>query len=207
MLKGNSVPTWLCAMSIFMLSHFVGISNAYALSATYELRDLRFTGPSGQNGYPVPVDIFQPGVSGHFVWNYVDGSFSGGSGILLDLTLPITSLPLADATTTVELSGLTGTYPPNLHGITYDFVMKFSPAISAPDLSTKIDAGSSTFDFTGSYMGSNSDSEWTGHISGNVSPVPETDSASMLLLGLGLASCAAACDRRRSLRTAFQRDA
>lgn len=197
MLKINALPRWLCALSILMLGLLGGISSANAISVTYALIDLRFTGPA-QNGYPMPVDIFQPGVSGHFEWNYVDGNFAGGSGVLLDLTLPITSLPLADATTAVELSGLTGTYPPDLHGITYDFVMTFSHAISAPGMSTSIDPRSSTFDFTGSHFGSGSDVEWMGNISGTVSPVPELNSASMVLvgLGLGLAWCLSGRARR-----------
>ena len=166
-------------------------SLAQAGSVVFTLSDLHLQGPSGQNGWPLAVDVTVPGAAGHFRWTYVDGDFQNGTATLLDLALPITSLPLSLATTTASLTAVTGTYAGNAQNLSYDFSIVFTHALGSATDSTSIDAGASTFDFTGAYAGGSPFSEWTGSIvGGTVGPsaavvpgVPEPSTALLTLAG------------------------
>jgi len=185
----NRGSNWLSRVVIAFTLGSSAIS-AQALDQTYEISDLRFHGPADQNGWPIPVDVFEPGVVGHFLWTYTVGDFQNGKGTLLDLVLPITPLPLSEATTSVDLGQLSGTIPPDLHDMTYDFSIVFQSALTKPGQSTVVDPAS-TFDFTGSYMGSSPLSEWRGNIiAGTIAPLssPVPEPSGTLLSAIGAAA-------------------
>ena len=178
---------WLthCRVTIVAVGLICGASAVKAVDVTYELRDLHFVGPAGQNGLPLAVDVLEPGVVGHFVWSFQPGDFSNGSGKLLDITLPIASLPLSALTTTVDAAGLTGAYAGNAQNTTLDFTIRFMLPLSAAGGASAIDPAASSFDFTGSYQGSSPFVEWTGNIvGGTVSPVSEPATPWLMIAGL-----------------------
>jgi hypothetical protein len=177
---------------------------SHAASVVFTLSDLHFSGPAGQNGWPLAVDVVEPGAVGHFRWTYADGNFQNGAATLLDISLPITSLTLSDVSTTTDLTGITGTYPGNVHNLTYDFKIVFANALSSPGDTASVDASASTFDFTGSYAGGSPLSEWTGNIVGgtisaSVPAVPEPSTA--LLTAAGAALALLRVHRRRTSRS------
>ncbi|CAN5818548.1 hypothetical protein BH11PSE8_BH11PSE8_40020 [soil metagenome] len=178
-------PDSNCRTLLVLGGLLLACSSAQAIAMTYELRDLHFVGPSGQNGLPLAVDILEPGVVGHFVWSYQPGDFSNGTGKLLDITLPIASLPPSAWTSNVDATGLTGTYAGNAQNTTFDFTIRFSPALSAAGGASAIDPAASSFAFTGSYQGSSPFVEWTGNIvGGSVSPIPEPARPWLMIAGL-----------------------
>jgi hypothetical protein len=149
-------------------------SSAHAATATFVIKDLVLSCPGGQNGIVNPFTQSQPGVCGHILWTYTPGDFANGSGKVLDLSMPITTFPSSSAIFTVDNTGITGSQPGNVHDITYDFTMNFSPALSSPTSVASI-APSSAFDFTGSYFyapGLYFSGEWLGTFSGG-SIVPQ----------------------------------
>jgi hypothetical protein len=177
---------------------FLAAPPAQALEVTYEVRDLHFEGPAGQNSQPLPLDLLCAGICGHFTWTYAANDFAGGSGQLIDLKLPITSLPLAMVTTSVGLAGLSGTHPGDSQTPNYDWSIVFAQTLQGPGQSTTVNPSSSSFSLSGIYQGSSYYSEWTGHITGGtIAPaaVPESSASAMLLLGLLFLSAAATRDR------------
>ena len=180
--------------AIFAVAAFclVIVPSARAASITYVLKDLRFDVPGGENGIVNPISILEPGVDGHFVWTYPAGDFQGGVGTLLDLTLPFTTFPLSSAITSVDLTGITGAQPGNTHNLTYDFTIRFLPALSGPAQTVGINPTASNFDFTGNWFyapGLSFSGEWIGNItSGTVSPVPEPSTAWLLGIAMSLFS-------------------
>lgn len=199
----NSVKCKLiCSFSVAFI---LVVGEARADAVTFAISDLVFSGPTGQNGWPAPISASKPGIDGHFKWTYTPGDFSNGTGTLLDLTLPISYYPLADATISIGSTGIIGTNPGNFHNLTYDWAIVFSQALTGPNQSTSVNPASSTFDFTGIYGTFNG--EWIGSITGGtISPltggtvppfaggtvpsitasVPEPSTYAMLLAGLGL---------------------
>ncbi len=141
-------------------------SGALADSVTFLIKDLTFDGTAAQNNWPVPIHASEPGVDGHLVWTYPTGDFQAGSGVLQDLLLPITWFPLASAIITVDATGITGAQPGNTHDLTYDFQLQFAQPLTSPTQVSGINAGASTFDFTGQYQGFNG--EWLGNVSGGM---------------------------------------
>jgi hypothetical protein len=181
---------------MYLLLSACFLSEAQADTATFLISELTFSGSSSQNGLPAPLSVSEPGIDGHFVWTYMPGDFQNGVGQLTDLNLPITSIALADATITLDNTGITGTIPGNFHNLTYDWVINFTHALTAPNQSTTINSASSTFDFTGNYNYSNCSGcyfpgEWLGNISGNIIPqsaiVPIPASYNLMLTAMLLA--------------------
>lgn len=205
----KSLPRFLALCALASIA-----GSASAASETYEISDLRFIGPSNQNGYPLPVDVLESGVVGHFRWSYTAGDFQNGTGSLLDLVLPITPLPLSLALTSATLAGLSGTAPANLHDVTYDFSIVFKPSLNGLGQTTHVGPGSS-FDFTGNYGALSFPGEWVGQITaGTIAPVraavPEPGSLQLLTFGGAVLGCAARRRRtatRKRPRTAAPRSA
>ena len=87
-------------------SAFLPTGLAHADSVTFALSNLTFR-TATLNGNPQVLNISDPaGVDGHMVWTYPTGNFSGGSGVLTDIILPITTYPLSSAQTTASLGDL-----------------------------------------------------------------------------------------------------
>lgn len=176
----------LCsAFSVFLANPAAQADTAY-----FALSELNFFGTAAQNNWPTDVSVSEPGVDGHFVWNYTAGDFQNGTGQLTDLQLPFTAVALADAIITIDNTGITGTVPGNFHNLTYDWIISFANPLTAPNQSATINNTSSTFDFTGTYQTFNG--EWLGNISGNIIPVSSVvpTPSSYLLMFTGLLSLA-----------------
>jgi hypothetical protein len=157
--------------AILAVTLCVGATPRLALgdSTTFILQDLVFTGAAGQNNWTPPLYISEPGIDGHLLWTYTPGDFANGTGVLEDLTLPITYFPFASAVLTVDATGITGTQTVNTQNLTYDFQINFTPSLTSPTQGASINPATSTFNFTGYYTPAPSvilNGEWLGNISG-----------------------------------------